>query len=320
MNHVLVTGGAGYIGSHLCKTLKSVGIEPVSVDNLVTGFSENVRWGPLVELDLRDYRSMVKKLDDFRFSAIFHLAASAYVGESQQNPLKYYENNLSSTINIIKYQIEHDIPNLVFASSCSVYGSTDSKSISETDLTLPTNVYAETKLICEKIISNSLKKTDKSWAILRYFNVSGVDPEGDIGERHEPETHLIPRIINCIRNGNTLDVYGESDPSIDLTPIRDFVHVSDIARGNLLALKFMQEKGESQIFNLGSGRGNSVLDIINHFRSMGYTLGTRFSPPRNGDPKNLVSDISKAKQLLNWQPESSKITNIIQSYFKLEPL
>jgi UDP-arabinose 4-epimerase len=313
-----VTGGAGYIGSHLCKTLRTAGLLPITVDNLVTGSSENVKWGPLIELDLRDYRSMVKKLNDFKFSAIFHLAASAYVGESQQNPLKYYENNLSSTINVAKYLNEHNIPSLVFASSCSVYGNVDSKLISETSLVAPMNVYAETKQICEKIIMNSVRRTDQSWAILRFFNVSGVDPEGELGERHEPETHLIPRMIGCIRSRDTLEIYSEGDEAIDLTPIRDFVHVTDIAKGNILALKYLQGTGKSFIVNLGSGQGNSVLNIIKHIRVMGYDVKIRFSPPRVGDPKNLVADISKAKQLLNWQPINSEISGIIQSYLQLE--
>jgi len=315
---VLVTGGAGYIGSHTCKALAQAGYTPVSFDNLVYGHREAVKWGPLVEGDLADKALIDTVMREHSIKAVVHFAAYTYVGESMENPGKYFQNNVTNTVNLLESMRDSDVENIVFSSTCATYGMPQSMPIDETHPQAPINTYGETKLIIEKAlhwfgVAHGIRSVP-----LRYFNASGADADGEIGEQHDPETHLIPLIIEvALGQRAAIDVYGTDYPTPDGTAIRDYIHVKDLAEAHVLALSYLFAGGESVCLNLGTGQGYSVREVIDAVaKCSGLEIPTRECPRRAGDPAELVADARKAKQVLQWMPTSSSLEQVIETAYQ----
>jgi UDP-arabinose 4-epimerase len=305
---VLVTGGAGFIGAHACKALAETGALPVAFDNLSNGHADAVRWGPLVRGDVRDRGALISAIRQFRTTTIMHFAASAYVGESVTDPALYFNNNVGGMIALLDAARETKIRQFVFSSSCATYGAPDIVPISEHAPQMPINPYGRTKLICEQM----LKDYDAAYGLrhvnLRYFNAAGADPSGLIPERHEPETHLLPLALRAAMGGPTLQVFGNDYNTDDGTCVRDYIHVNDLARGHLFALRYLEMGRASLDVNLGSGQGHSVLDVVAAVaRVTGRTVPIRFAPRRAGDPPVLLADPKRAARLLGFKTELSDI-------------
>lgn len=313
MKNILVTGGAGYIGSHTCKLLALAGYEPITYDNLSTGHADAVRWGPLVVGNLQDSSMLTATLNQYKPIAIIHFAASAYVGESVENPLKYYLNNVGGTLSLLESMRKTDINKIVFSSTCATYGNPDLKIISEDCPQNPINPYGNSKLMIEKILLDLALKGQINQVSLRYFNAAGDDVDGEIGERHNPETHLIPLAISSALGGPELKIFGTDFPTPDGTAIRDYVHVEDLARAHIKAVEYLQQNGKSDFINLGTGTGFSVRTIVSTLNELGLQVRSSDAPRREGDPAYLVADCRKAKSLLNWKAEYSSIKDILKS-------
>ena len=313
MDSVLVTGGAGYIGGHVCKAIRFAGFQPVVIDNLSTGFEKNVKWGPLHKVDLRDFKSSLAELKAYTFVAAVHLAASAYVEESQKMPLKYYENNLLSTINILRLLEALQINYLVFSSSCAVYGETTMGKLNESSALNPINHYGRTKKMCEEIITSISNSQGFKYITLRFFNACGADLTGELQEEHNPETHVIPRLIESGLNRSTFNVYGSDYPTLDGTAVRDYLHVSDLAMAHVESVRYLMAGGVSQVLNIGSGKGRSILDLIKSAKKIGLDIEVNFLPRREGDPAELVADISRAGEVLEWKPKINSLEEILSS-------
>jgi UDP-glucose-4-epimerase GalE len=253
---VLVVGGAGYVGAHTCKALHRAGYHPVVLDDLSTGHESFVRWGPLVRADIRDTRAVVDALGTFKPDAVIHFAASAYVGESVRDPHKYYDNNVVGTLSLLKAMLQTGCLNIIFSSSCAVYGNCPDQPIREAEAPQPINPYGRSKLMVENILADYSSAYGLRSVALRYFNACGADPEGDLGELRNPETHLIPRALMAIQ-GHISDfvLYGNDYDTPDGTPVRDYVHVSDLAETHVLGLRWLLDGGQRAAFNLGSGCG-----------------------------------------------------------------
>ncbi len=329
---ILVTGGAGYIGSHTVRSLLKKGYKPIVIDNLVYGHSKVVKEilkVPLIKGDISD-KNLLKNilngkhnlLNGQKISAVIHFAAYAYVGESVQNPSKYYNNNVVGTINLLDCivkenleRIENKIP-IVFSSTCATYGipKPENIPINENCFQNPINPYGRSKLMIEKIIKDYGKAYGLSNVIFRYFNAAGADPKGDLGEDHTPETHLIPLIMEALINKNKeIKIFGTDYQTFDGTCIRDFIHVSDLGDAHVLGLEKIISNGGSKTYNLGTGKGHSVLEIINIAKQIsGEELSIKRDERRIGDPPNLVADASKAAKELNWNPINSDIETIIK--------
>lgn len=310
---VLVTGGAGYIGAHACKALSEAGALPVAFDNLTTGHADAALWGPLVKGDVRDRGALVSALRQFRIDTIMHFAASAYVGESVTNPALYYENNVGGMIALLDAAREAGVKQIIFSSSCATYGVPQVLPISEYTPQAPINPYGRTKLMCEQILRDFGAAYGIRHVALRYFNAAGADPGGMIGERHEPETHLLPLAMRAAAGGQPLNVFGNDYATPDGTCIRDYVHVGDLARGHVLALSYLRAGRESVALNLGSGRGHSVLDVCQAIQAVtGRDVPLRFGPRRAGDPPVLTADPSQAARLLGFRTELSDMATIVR--------
>jgi UDP-arabinose 4-epimerase len=321
---VLVTGGAGYIGSHACKALARAGAVPVAYDNLVIGHADAAKWGPLVVADVRDRTALQAALRAHRIDAVMHFAAFAYVGESVQHPGKYYDNNLGGMIALLDACAATGVARIVFSSSCATYGLPDSLPIREDTPQRPINPYGRTKLICEQMLQDHAAATGLHYAALRYFNAAGADPEGELGERHDPETHVIPlALLAAAGRRPALDIYGTDYDTPDGTCIRDYVHVADLARAHVLALRHLMAGGDNLALNLGSGRGHSVREIAEAIRHVtGREVPTRAMPRRAGDPPVLVADPGQAARVLGFRTETSDMHTIIRHaapWFGLEP-
>ncbi len=314
MKKILVTGGAGYIGSHTCKLLSRLNYEPIVYDNLSNGNKSFVKWGPLVEGDIRDTNLLESTLKYYRPDSVVHFAGLAYVNESILKPEKYYSNNVSGTISLAEAMIKSNIKKIVFSSTCAVYGLNRNKLISENTNQNPINPYGSSKKIVEKVLTDLEKIKKINFVSLRYFNASGADKELEIGELHDPETHLIPlAIMSSKKKNQILKVFGTDFNTPDGTAIRDYIHVEDLALGHVAALSFLEENDSSDFINLGSGKGTSVLEIINKLAKLGVKPNFINDNRREGDPESLVADISKAKRLLNWRPKFSDIDKILES-------
>lgn len=303
--HLLVTGGAGYIGSHFVKKALSSGHKITVLDNLSRGHKEALLPDPeFIEADLRDFEAINEIFSTQKFDAVIHFAAFAYVGESVENPLLYYQNNVIGTINLIKAVKETGINKFVFSSTCSVYGDTDSFPITESLPVNPINPYAAGKLIVENILRDCDRAYGLKSVCLRYFNAAGADPESQIGESHFPETHLLPILIETAQGQREqVTVFGDDYNTPDGTCIRDYIHINDLADAHLRALNFLNEENRSDFFNLGTGIGNSVLDMISRVEKLtGIKVPYKITARREGDPAILVADYSKAKNRLGWQP------------------
>src|ERR1700730_10194130 len=312
---VLVTGGAGYIGSHACKILAKAGHQPIVFDNLSRGHREAVRWGPLVEGDLADRERLVRAMRAQRASAVMHFAAFAYVGESVADPALYYRNNLAGTLSLLEAMRQAGVDKIVFSSTCATYGLPDVNPIRETAPQLPVNPYGETKLAIER----ALRWYGEAYRIrsvsLRYFNAAGADSDGEIGECHKPETHLIPLVLQAaLGQRSHVEIYGVDYPTADGTGIRDYIHVEDLADAHLRALEQLYAGCESAALNLGVGRGHSVREVITAAEAVsGRAVPWRNGARRAGDPPVLVADPSLAAERLAWRAQRSDLPTIIRT-------
>ena len=310
---VLVTGGAGFIGSHACKALAEAGYLPVTYDNLSTGHAEAVKWGPLQLGDVQDVARLSEVLSACKPAAVMHFAASAYVGESVTDPQKYYRNNVVGMSCLLDAMAATGLKTLVFSSSCATYGEPDVSPINEDTAQHPINPYGRTKLICEDMIRDSSSAHGLRYAILRYFNAAGADPAGELIEHHVPETHLIPSVLMAALGlRDEIQIFGTDFPTPDGTCIRDFIHVSDLADGHVLALERLLSGGDSLTLNLGTGQGSSVLDVIKACElCAGHAIPQRIVPGRAGDPPLLVADASRAQTELGFTPRRSDLPTIV---------
>jgi UDP-arabinose 4-epimerase len=316
--HVLVTGGAGYVGSHAAKALASEGLVPVVFDNFGRGHRDAVRWGPLVEGDLGDKASIEQAFRDHPIDAVMHFAAFAYVNESMRNPGLYFRNNLANSLQLLEVMQSAGVRRIVFSSSCSTYGMPERIPIGEEAPQRPVNPYGETKLAVEKALHWYGLVHEFDWISLRYFNAAGADPEGEIGEEHDPETHLIPLAIAAALGAIPyLEVYGTDYETPDGTAVRDFVHVTDLARGHVAALRHLSAGGASGAFNLGTGTGHSVREVVAAVeKASGRRVPTKPCDRRAGDPAALIADAAKAADILKWRPTLSSLETIVETAWK----
>jgi UDP-arabinose 4-epimerase len=312
---ILVTGGAGYIGSHACKALAQAGYTPVAYDNLGRGHREAVRWGPLIEGDLADRDRLVATLRRIDAAAVMHFAAFAYVGESVSQPELYFRNNVANSLVLFEAMQAAGVKRIVFSSTCATYGLPDQMPIAETTPQHPVNPYGESKLMIERMLHWLGPAHGLRHVALRYFNAAGADPDGAIGEEHEPETHLIPLVLfTALGRRDAVDIYGTDYATPDGTAIRDYIHVHDLAQAHVLALGHLLAGGDSVALNLGTGRGHSVREVIAAAeRVTGRAIARRETPRRAGDPPRLVADARKAQAMLNWTPRLSGIADILAS-------
>ncbi|MEY3003589.1 MAG: UDP-glucose 4-epimerase GalE [Pseudomonadota bacterium] len=310
---VLVTGGAGFIGAHVCKALARAGYTPVVYDNLSTGHAGNVRWGPAVFADVRDRTTLADTIRRHDIAAALHFAASAYVGESVSNPLKYHDNNIGGMIGLLDACRQTGLRRVVLSSSCATYGHAGPGPIGESTPQAPINPYGFTKLACERMLLDHVSAHGMAPAILRYFNATGADPEGDLGEAHSPETHLVPlALLAAARRGPPLAVFGTDYDTPDGSCIRDYIHVDDLARAHVLALDHLMQGGDGLILNLGTGRGVSVLEVLDAVaRVTRRAVPFQTQPRRAGDPPRLVADPARAAAQLGFVTRFRDIDTII---------
>jgi len=315
---VLVTGGAGYIGSHACKALAQAGYRPVAYDNLVYGHRWAVRWGPLEEGDITDRPRLDKVIARYRPSAIMHFAAYAYVGESVQNPGKYYRNNVTGALCLLEAGRDHGIGRFIFSSTCATYGVPTAIPIGEDQPQAPINPYGSSKLMVERMLQDFGQAHGLRYAALRYFNAAGADPDGEIGEVHDPETHLIPLVIQAVLGQRDhVDIYGVDYPTADGACIRDYIHVTDLAAAHVKALDYL-ERGEASVaLNLGTGRGYSVREVIAAVAEVaGRPVPAREAARRPGDPPILIADPRRGMAILDWHPVHSGLKDIIATAWR----
>jgi UDP-glucose-4-epimerase GalE len=308
MQNILVVGGAGYIGSHACKALAKAGYRPIAYDNLSRGHEWAVKWGPLVRGNIADKVEITKALEDYRPAAIMHFAAFAYVGESNEFPLMYYENNVCGTASLLRATLDHSKIPIVFSSSCATYGIPTQLPISESHFQNPVNPYGRSKLFVEHMLRDLHAAEGLRSVSLRYFNAAGADPDGEIGESHDPETHLIPATVIAALTGAPVRIFGTDYETPDGTCIRDFVHVADIAEAHVSALKYLLAGGDSIALNLANEKGHSVRDVIAATEKVcGAKIKVETVSRRPGDPAILIGDASKAESLLRWRPARSEL-------------
>jgi len=312
---VLVTGGAGYIGSHACKALARAGYEPVAYDNLSAGHRWAVRWGPLVEGDLADRGRLAETLARHRPAAIMHFAASCSVAESMTEPQRYFHNNFINSLTLFEAARDAGVLPIVFSSTCATYGPPETLPIVETAPQRPSNPYGESKLMAERALDWLDRAHGMRNAMLRYFNAAGADPEGAIGEAHDPETHLIPVVLEAAAGRRAaVEICGTDYPTPDGTAVRDYVHVDDIALAHLMALDHLLGGGPSLVLNLGTGTGHSVAEIVAAAeRVTGRPIPRRLVARRPGDEPILVADNRRAFERLGWRPRVTGIDDIIAS-------
>ena len=315
MKNVLVTGGAGYIGSHATKTLSERGFRPVVLDNLSLGHRWAVRHDLLVNGDLSDADMIRQVLRDYSIDAVLHFAAHAYVGESMTVPERYFRNNVANTLNLLEAMLECKVRHIVFSSTCATYGIPQSLPISESHPQNPVNPYGESKLFVEKALHWNGVAHGLGWVALRYFNAAGADPEGELGEDHTRETHLIPLAIQAaLGQRPSIEIFGTQYPTPDGTAIRDYTHVTDLAHAHVLALKYLVDGGDSGAFNLGTGKGHSVREVIKCVEQVaGRSVPAIERDSRPGDPPILVADATRAARILGWHPEYTELEPIVRT-------
>lgn len=309
---VLVVGGAGYIGSHTVRYLAKCGHEPIVYDNLSLGFAAAVPGFTLVEGDLQDQALLEQTLRQYRIEAVVHFAAFALVGESVGEPAKYYENNVVGTFRLLQAMRACDVQRLVFSSTCATYGQPDQVPIDETQRQSPINPYGFTKLAVERMLQDFHHAYGLKYAALRYFNAAGASPNGDIGEDHTPESHLIPIVLQvALGQRPHVTIFGTDYPTPDGTCIRDYIHVDDLASAHELALQRLDDLKAIEV-NLGTGHGFSVQEVVAECqRITGHKISVEFGPRRPGDPPQLVAKPDRANALLGWRPKSSSLENIV---------
>ncbi|HOO52217.1 MAG TPA: UDP-glucose 4-epimerase GalE [Alphaproteobacteria bacterium] len=313
--NIIVTGGAGYIGSHTCKALSASGYTPVVIDNLSKGHQDAVKWGPLEQVDIRNTPAISQILSTYAPKAIIHFAALSEVGESVKDPAKYFDNNVGGSLSLLQAMRSSSVKNIVFSSSCSVYGEPQRIPIDEDTPCQPVNPYGTSKYMVELFLEDFRKAYGLNYASLRYFNACGADPDGEIGERHDPETHLIPRALMVAAGlENGLNLFGEDYNTPDGTCVRDYIHVNDLATAHIKALEHLCHGGEPLTLNLGTGKGTSVRQIIETTEKVtGTTLPVTISPRRKGDPASLVANPRKAREVLGFETEWNDLEKIIRT-------
>lgn len=305
---ILVCGGAGYIGSHMCKALAGAGHVPVTFDNLSTGHRWAVRWGPLVEGDLLDQGAIAEALRIHSVDAVMHFAARSLVGESMQAPGLYFRNNVTGTLNLLDAMRDAGVGRLVFSSTAAVYGNPERVPIDEDHPTRPINPYGWSKLLAERQIAEFCRAHGLRAACLRYFNAAGADPDGAIGEAHEPETHLIPNILRAALapSRGPVQLFGNDYPTPDGTCVRDYIHVEDLCDAHLRALRYLDEAPGAHVFNLGTGSGHSVAEVLQACRKVADGRpDAHYAARRQGDPAVLVACSDRARDVLGWAPARS---------------
>lgn len=315
MKTILVTGGAGYIGSHVVRQLEKNNYRVIVFDNLSKGYKDFVKNSDLYIGDLANIDDIKKAFNNYNIDSVIHLAAESLVGESMTNPKKYYENNIMNGINLLNTMLEFNVNKIVFSSTAAVYGEPQYVPIDENHPTNPTNVYGRTKLYFENILSDYDKAYGVKYISLRYFNAAGADEEGDIGEKHEPETHLIPLVLDvAYGKRENIHIFGDDYATDDGTAIRDYIHVNDLASAHVLALESLLGGNGSSIYNLGSERGFSVRELIEIAKEVTNTnIPSVISSRREGDPAILIASSEKVKKELGWRPKYEDINIIIQS-------
>lgn len=314
---ILVTGGAGYIGSQTCFELNKKGHELLVYDNLSTGYEKNVRWCDLIVGDLLDKKALFDSISKFKPDAVMHFAAKAYVGESVEFPLKYYSNNVLGTLNLIDCMMENNVNKFVFSSTCATYGESTAEKITENSTQIPINPYGQSKLIVEQILNSISKSHNFLFVAFRYFNAAGADIESLLSETHDPETHLIPLAIRSATSDFELEVYGDDFDTKDGSAVRDYIHVKDLALAHIIGLESIHGKSKNQFFNLGTGTGVSVFEVLGVLKSLGMSPKYKIVSRRPGDPSSLVADPSKVQMMLNWYPRFSEIDQILSSVIEV---
>jgi UDP-arabinose 4-epimerase len=315
---ILVTGGAGYIGSHTCKALKKAGYTPVTLDNMVYGHDWAVKWGPLVKGDILNAADLDGVFAQYKPSGVLHFAAFAYVGESVQNPAKYYHNNVTGTLSLLDAMRRHGCGHIVFSSTCATYGVPQSLPIPEDHPQHPINPYGWSKLMIEQILRDYEHAYGVTHAALRYFNAAGADPDGEIGEDHDPETHLIPLVIHAALGlRKHIEIFGTDYDTPDGTAVRDYIHVTDLADAHVSAISRLLDKGGSMMLNLGTGVGNTVRQVIEAVeRVSGRKVPVKEGPRRAGDPPALYANAGGAGRLLGWTPRLSNIDATVETAWR----
>ncbi len=318
MGTVLVTGGAGYVGSHACKTLARAGYTPVTYDSLVHGHDWAVKWGPLEIGDILDSARLEEVITRYRPEAVMHFAAFANVAESVADPAKYYRNNVVGTLSLLDAMRAHGVDRMVFSSTCAVYGVPESVPISEAAALDPINPYGASKAMIERILADYGLAHGLSSVALRYFNAAGADPEGEIGEAHDPETHLIPLVLDAAAGDRPdITVFGDDYDTADGTCIRDYIHVGDLAEAHVLALKELESRDGQIVFNLGTGEGVSILEVIETARRVtGREITVKQGARRAGDPDILLADATRARSDLGWRPRHMDIADVIETAWR----
>ncbi len=315
---VLVTGGAGYVGSHALRMLRAHGLPCVVLDNLSRGRRELALDAELVVGDIGDPRLVPKVLAQYKITAVMHFAALAYVGESVSKPAEYYENNVVRTLNLLECMVRANVRQFVFSSTCATYGLPESTPITEDHPQRPVNPYGASKLMVERILRDFDAAYGLRSVVFRYFNAAGADPSGAIGECHDPETHLIPLALQVAAGSrDSLEIYGTDYPTADGTCVRDYIHVNDLGQAHLLGLQHLEAGKPSEVFNLGNGNGFSVKEVLaTAERVTGRKIAARYAPRRAGDPHALVGGAAKAKRVLGWKPQFESLESIIDTAWR----
>lgn len=315
---ILIVGGAGYIGSHLNKEMNEKGYETVVFDNLSYGHEEFVKWGIFERGDLSNIDDIKRVFNKYDIDAVMHFAAFTYVGESVEDPQKYYSNNVKNTLNLLQVMLEEDVKHFVFSSTCATYGNPVEIPITETHPQNPINPYGRGKLMVEQILKDYSDAYKLKYVSLRYFNAAGSDPEAEIGELHDPETHLIPLVLDAASNlREDIKIFGTDYDTPDGTCIRDYIHVTDLADAHILALEYLKNGGKSDVFNLGNGNGFSVKEVIQKAREItGEEIKEVEVERRPGDPPILIGSSKKAVEILKWKPQYYDLSFIIKTAWK----
>lgn len=315
MKNILVVGGAGYIGSHMAKYLSKNGYKPIVLDNLVCGHRRAVKYGPFFEGSMNDPSLLEKIFSDYPISAVMHFAAFCYVGESIEQPAKYYRNNVANTLALLEAMVERNVSNFIFSSSCASYGEPAKIPITEDHPQKPISPYGRTKLMVEQILDDFRQSYGLESVCLRYFNAAGADPDGELGEDHNPETHLIPLVLKtALGQRPHIDIFGGDYPTPDGTCIRDYIHIEDLAQAHLLALERLLAGLSGGQYNLGNAKGYSVKQVIETARRVtGKEIPAKVVERRPGDPAVLISSSEKAIKDLAWRPQFPELETIMET-------
>lgn len=316
--NVLVTGGAGYIGSQTAKALAGNHYRPIVVDDLSTGHAHNVRWGAFVQTNLLDTAAIRNVLKEHKIDSVVHFAGSALLAESVARPLAYFQNNIGGTLSLLQAMLDTGVKDIVFSSTCATYGLPQVVPITEDERQKPINPYGESKLAIERILEWMGQARQLRWVALRYFNAAGADLEGELGEEHGHETHLVPLAIGAaLRQRERLRIFGTDYPTPDGTAVRDYIHVADLASAHICALQYLNGGGASRAFNLGTGKGASVREVVAMVQTVsGQTVPSVEAPRRPGDPPVLVASPKLARELLQWEPYYSSLETIVESAWR----